>query len=439
MSLFSKPRIVFWPKNDSLEIYLDQNNNNSYIFKTNLWAKCTDSEIQSINTFLVQNKIDHCQVLIPDDVVFTKSFTYDTQIDTIDKNEVIGLAESFVHFKINPDYLEYKLIPADNKTIIQANIYDPSKFDFLKSNLALTSLKTYSTVPISSAIAKIMPEFYDKEYFLLFPLNQHESTLILSRLGIVYLTANFKTNSLDIQKIINYSKLYFTETVNKIFYPDTQDLTITTTSQLDKTPLSQTQIAGNFGLPSNFPIPVVGLLTDKVNKIDIIKPSMENKKNIFPLIAVFVVAMLIASVVIYYVLSKNNNSIENPSSGQITPTDIVTPTEIPKPSPTIAEISKAIKIQVLNATDINGQAAALKEELVKLGFTSVTVGNSTEKSTSNILRIKPSLTASVSAFFKSSLPDFSDFTTEELKTTSTYDSVFVIGTKLGGVTPTIEP
>jgi len=450
MSLFSKPRVVLWPKSDSVEIYLDQKNNNSLTLKINLWAKCTDSEISSINTFLNQNNIEHCQILIPDDVVFTKSFTYDSKIDTIDKNEVIGLAESFVHFKINPDYLEYKLLPSDNKTIIQANIYDPAKFDFLKTNLAQTSLKNYSVIPISSAITRIMPALYDKEFFLLFPLNELESTLILSKQGIVYLTANFKTNALDIQKIINYSKLYFTENVNKLFYSDTQQLNIVTTSELDKATYNQTQIASQFGLPSNFPIPVIGLLADKVTKVAIINTSMENKKNIFPLIAVFVVAMIIASVVIWYVLSRNDGSITNPSNGTAaTPTTQVIPTDVPSPTPSVAEISKTIKIQVLNATDINGQAATLKEKLTTLGFTSVTVGNSAETATANVVRIKPALTSSVSAYFQSSLsPLFADFTTEDLKANSTYDVVMVIGTKLGGSTsssptsspsPTIEP
>lgn len=445
MSLFSKPRVVLWPKADSLEIYLDQKNNNSLTLKINLWSECSDSEIQSLNTYLNQNKIDHCQILIPDDVVFTKSFTYDTKIDTIDKNEVVGLAESFVHFKINPDYLEYKLLPADNKTIIQANIYDPAKFNLLKSNLAQTSLKNYSTIPVSSAITRIMPAFYDKEFFLLYPLNDLESTLILSKQGLVYLSSNFKTNALDIQKIINYSKLYFAENVNKLFYSDTQDLKIVTTSELDKTAYNQTQIASQFHLPSNFPVPVVGLLADKITKLAIINPSitnpnnsstppMENKKNIFPLIAVFVVAMGIASVVIWYVLSHNDNSITNPSNGTAaSPTAEVIPTAVPSPTPSVAEISKALKIQVLNATDINGQAATLKEKLTTLGFTSVTVGNSTEKATQNVIRVKPTLTSTVSAYFQTNLdPLFTNFTTEDLEANSTYDVVMVIGTKLGG-------
>ncbi|MCX6726275.1 MAG: LytR C-terminal domain-containing protein [Candidatus Shapirobacteria bacterium] len=438
MSLFSRPRVVLWPKSDSLEIYLDQSNNNSLTLKINLWGKCTDSEIQSLNTYLNQNKIEHCQILIPDDVVFTKSFTYDSKIDTIDKNEVIGLAESFVHFKINPDYLEYKLLPADDKTIIQANIYDPAKFNLLKANLALTSLKNYSVIPVSSAITRIMPSLYDKEFFLLYPLNELESTLILSKQGIVYLTANFKTNALDIQKIINYSKLYFTENVNKLFYADTQELSIVTTSELDKTAYNQTQIAGLFHLPSNFPVPVIGLLADKISKVAIINTSMENKKNIFPLIAVFVVAMAIASVVIWYVLSHNDNSITNPSTGTAaTPTTEVVPTAELSPTPSATDISKTLKIQVLNATDINGQAATLKEKLITLGFTSVTVGNSTTNATANVVQVKPTLTATVSAYFQSNLSSlFTDFTTADLKANSTYDVVFVIGTKLGNLSST---
>jgi hypothetical protein len=179
----------------------------------------------------------------------------------------------------------------------------------------------------------------------------------------------------------------------------------------------------------------------KINKADIINPPMENKKNIWPLIAVFVVGLAITSVVIWYVLSKDNQgTVQNPAgNNQPSPTIAeVVPTEVPTATPTVAEISKSLKIQVLNGTDINGQAASLKAKIVALGFTSVTVGNSAEKSTANVLRLK---SATNSAYFTQNLAGYFDFTVETLAANSTYDAVFLIGTKLGEATatPTIEP
>ena len=164
---------------------------------------------------------------------------------------------------------------------------------------------------------------------------------------------------------------------------------------------------------------------------------MENKKNILPLIAVFVVTAAIASIIIWFVLNRNNTKV----AGDITPVDnavptvdqtAATPTEIPSPTamPSVADISKKIKIQVLNSTDINGQAATLKAKLVGMGFTSVTVGNSKDKKTANELQTKASM-ASASAYFENKLAGYFDATvTNDLPASSNYDVVFNIGTDL---------
>jgi hypothetical protein len=98
------------------------------------------------------------------------------------------------------------------------------------------------------------------------------------------------------------------------------------------------------------------------------------------------------------------------------------------PTPTLAEISKTLKIQVLNATDINGQAATIKNELTKLGFTSVSTGNSKETATSNEIQLKKTVAPD---YFLQKITEFSTATTSELASTSTYDVVFIIGVDLG--------
>ena len=109
---------------------------------------------------------------------------------------------------------------------------------------------------MKAAIAKVVSTFFDQEYFFLYPLNQTESTLLLARKDSVFLTANVKNNALDIQKIINYSNLYFSAPITKIYVPANKELEINTTTELNKTPYSETQIASELHQPSNLPLPV---------------------------------------------------------------------------------------------------------------------------------------------------------------------------------------
>ena len=85
MSLFSKPKLIFWPKAKTVELYVDRKENNTLSFDINLWQKCTEKDLESLALYLKQNKFDSISFLIPDDVIFTKSFTYDTKIESIDK------------------------------------------------------------------------------------------------------------------------------------------------------------------------------------------------------------------------------------------------------------------------------------------------------------------------------------------------------------------
>ena len=433
----SKPKFVIWPKTKSTEIYSNQKEKNVFSFDVNLWENCLDKDLTPVLLYLKQNKITSCSILLPDDVIYTKSFIYDSKITTIDKKEVIGLAESFVHFKIHPEAIEYNLVQGQDKTIIQSTILDKKKMDILKSNLEKLNLKVLGFKSVSAAISSIISTFYNKEYFLIYLLNENEYTLLLSKGDSVYLTSNLKGPSLDIQKIVNYSNLYFSTPINKLFIPNNRELEIISTSQLDKTPFDEIQIAQNFRHAPNLPLPVLSILNVSVpSSSDIIKPSaninskktMEPKKNILPLIAVFIFTAALASIVIWFVVNRNKTESTETPANQV---ENITPTEIPAtPTPTIAEIDKSLKLQVLNATEINGQAATLKTKLAALGFTNITVGNSKEAATVNSIKLKPSL-ASASAYFGAKLPDFPATPTTDLKETSTYDIVFIIGTNLG--------
>jgi hypothetical protein len=448
MSFFSKPKLILWPKAKTVELYIDRKENNTLSFDLNLWQKCSDKDLESLSLYFKQNKFDSVSVLIPDDVVLTKSFTYDTKIETIDKKEVISLATSLVTFKIDPEALDYKITQVNDKTIIQSFIYDKPKLDQLKANLEIIGVKINKLTSVSTAISNTISSIYKQEFFLIYPLNDQEYTLLLSKNNSVYLTVNLKGPSLDIQKIVNYSNFYFSSLTKKIYLPESRDLEIITTTEMDKTVYSESQIAQSILKASNLPLPVLGEITTSVaHNTDIIgsttnisspKKNMENKeKNILPIVAVFIFTAALASIIIWVVLNRNTSEIESPTDSKVTETNVM-PTEIPLPSPTIVEIDKKIKIQVLNGTDINGQAATLKAMITKLGFENVSVGNAKTTVTENSVQVK---TASVSAYFGSKLTtDFPATYTTDLAKTATYDAVFTIGTDLsGGATVTKVP
>ena len=256
---------------------------------------------------------------------------------------------------------------------------------------------------------------------------------MLSKNNIIYLTNNFKGPTLDIQKTINYSNLYFSTPANKVYFPENKELEIVTTAEIEKTSYNESQIAQNLNKSANLPLPVLGEFSVIIsNPKDINSPGvkkMNNKKNILPIIAVLIFTAALVSFIVYFV-SNNNSEKTDKTTQDITPTTTITDTVEVTPTPTIAvEVNKEIKIQVLNATDINGQAATLKSKLVSLGFENVTVGNASGNATENSVQVK---TKNVAVYFKGELITFFPATyTEDLKTTSTYDAVFTIGTDLG--------
>lgn len=438
MSIFSKPKVVLWPKNKSLEIYLDRKENNFFSLDLNLWEEKTEKDLESFLFFIKQNKIATCSVLIPDDIAITKSFVYDTKIDSIDKKEVIGLSLGCASFEINSDSIEYSLIQQENKTIINAIIFDKSKIDKLKNNLEKVGLEVTFLKPVSDAITNIISNIYLGEYFFIYPLNNHEYTLFLAKNNQVYLSTNFKGPSFDIQKTLNYAQLYFSTSVKKLYLPENKDIEISSTTEIEKTTYNENQIAQNLNKPANLPIPVIGSLSDIIKSPKDISltynQKMNNKKNILPIIAVAVLSFLIISFIVIAISRKNKEEIiDTDVQTNNIPTSMPVITEIP--TPTIAPIDKEMKIQVLNATEINGQAATLKAKLVGLGFENVSTGNATKNATANSVQVK---SMDTSAYFESVLiDDFPATYTTDLKETSTYDAVFTIGSDLSTGADTI--
>ena len=470
MSLFKKPLVLLWPKSTSLEIYLDKKDENYFSFDLNLWKALPDSELLPLFNFLKSNKISSLHLLLPDDVYPSKSFLYDSKIESIDQSELISLAESFISFKIEANSIQYQLLPTKDKTLILSQILDQQKFQVLLQNLTKLGLSVESYQSVSSSIAKVFAQFNQDEYFLAYPVSQTEYSLFLAKGDTVYLSTLLKNNSPDLQKTLNYSKLYFQKEVNKIYLPSSPQLELNLKSTMDKTEYDSKQIALKSGKASNIPLAALSFFTStqslpkqalpelKVPSPQLTPPpvsitetktpeespqpviinkspdtnlskNMESKKNILPLIAVFIFTAALASVVIWYVLNRNSETAlpVSPTTEEITPV-----AEVPTltPTPALVALEKDLKLQVLNATDINGQAATLKQSLTKLGYTSVAVGNATTNETTNQIQMKAEY-ASSSAYLKDQLSGTFDATiTTDLDEDSSYDLIFIIGTDL---------
>lgn len=411
-------KIVFWPKADSLNIYFAKSEDNLISFEMNLWVEQTAEEISRLSVFLKSKKISAASVLIDDSVVFTRSFVYDEKVTTVALDEVVTLAKGTAPFEIIPSQVTYELLPQGEKTLIQARIFDQAKLAPLLKNLAALNLKL-SYFALSEGLVKLFDHFYDKPYFVFYSLDS-DYLVTLGYQSKVYLTSLVKKSLLDVKKIINYSSAYFGNQSTKVFLPAALE-SVFDIPDIEKTVYTDSQVVIDLKLPSNLPLPVAG----------IIELPMENKKNILPIIAVALFTAIIAAVIVWFALNQNSKPTEvtDPKVAMISPipTEVVLAT--PTPEVTITEPSKLLKIQVLNATDISGQAAVIKEKLTKLGFTSVNVGNATEAATSNGIQIKSSLSSS-SAYFTTNVTDFSTASITDLKANSTYDVVFIIGTDL---------
>lgn len=448
MPLFKKPQIVFWPRSKTVDIYSTRKDKNIVSFDLNLYRKQNPEDLQSLAFYLKKNNIKTTSVLLSDKVVLTRSFVYDTKINQIDTKEIVSLAQPLVSFPIKSQNVSHQLIQTKDKTIIQTLIYHQEKINHLKDNLSLLGLTINRLASVSQSLVNLAANLCAQDYFLIYPLGDKGFLLILAKADTVYLTSSFNSPPADLQKTINYSKLYFSQVTSTVILPQASNLGLKFREPLKKIYLNPSQIARQLKLPANLPLPVVSLLSSpKSLSADIIKPmeannqpnitppadknsSQSRSKNILPLIAVFIVTAALASIGIWFFFNRNQQpSPVSPSSDQLTPSPIPSPTSTP--TPTLAPINKDLKIQVLNATDINGQAASFKSQLANLGFTDIAVGNSQEKPSQNQVRLKSSADPSVTAYFKAKLIEtFPASYSATLKDSSPYDVVFIIATDL---------
>jgi hypothetical protein len=130
-------RVVIWPKAKTLNFYFSRSDDNVNSFDINLWQPLPDADIARLSQFFKSNHLTSATVLIDDDIVFTRSFIYDQQVTTVDRQEVITLAKDLVNFEINPESVTFQLVPKEGKTLIKAQIF--RKFAKIKFKTRLSN------------------------------------------------------------------------------------------------------------------------------------------------------------------------------------------------------------------------------------------------------------------------------------------------------------
>ncbi len=496
--LFGKPKkLVIIPKSDTVDVYTDKDVNNFLSFPLNLYKETADIDLLPLNEHLKTEKPGQVIVLLTEDVMVTKSFVYDVKSTTIDKQEVLKLAQDTVNFEIDLDNIEFVLNQSGAKTIIQADLFHNPRFKLLEANLVkLTNLPDkVEYLSYARSIARVINNFYKQEYFSIYTYNKDEHVLFLAKGDNLFLTNKLKGTHPEIQKIINYSNLYFDKTINRLFHPKNTSLEYKSQAGLEKAEFEESSIASQLKFAPNLPVPAIGAFMASSTKPKTIAKSPEgpkpsaptptilvkpevvakvqapvaplslstlttpssadstfnptDQKNVgkrsrspLPIFLAILATAILVSVLVWYVYNRDSATPEDIAT--VTPTPQVSPTAEPTPKPTLAPVNKALKFQVLNGTDISGQAALIKEKLLKLGFKTVTTGNAPAKATSNSIKVKKKY-AELEEYFKQEMSFFDADFQATLSDTNTSDVVMTIGSDLSSSdttkpeTPTKKP
>lgn len=173
-------------------------------------------------------------------------------------------------------------------------------------------------------------------------------------------------------------------------------------------------------------IPAVDPLTDfkeKMNEEEFLPSDMPPKKNfMWPILFIFIITLLILSGVFVY---NNNTKGERVNVVTLSPTPTITP------EPTKAIDLSKYEIEILNGSEVNGEAGRQKESLEAEGFAISSIGNADNSDyTDTIIKAKKEVEKAFLDKLKNVLKN--TFTVGEIETLPD-DSlslvVVIIGTK----------
>lgn len=162
-------------------------------------------------------------------------------------------------------------------------------------------------------------------------------------------------------------------------------------------------------------------------------PSIGQPKRSSPAKTLLILGIILLVGVLGYIIFKNfSTTDENQNLVPVaTQEPILTPEATATPSPKPVDKSK-VKIEVQNGTGITGEAAYLQEELKKIGYTTITVGNaSNQNQTKTTVTYARSLTSSLSEEITTKLKELYKEVDVKTSSTATTDVTIVTGLKKG--------
>lgn len=163
-------------------------------------------------------------------------------------------------------------------------------------------------------------------------------------------------------------------------------------------------------------------------------PTVGQPKKSSPAKTLLIIGIIVLVGILGYIIFQNS-SAENENEDLIpaTSTEESFATSEPTATATAKPADKSkIKVEVQNGTGITGEAAFLQEELKKLGYTTVTVGNASDQNqTKTTVTYARSLATSLSDELTARLKELYKEVEVKTSSTATTDIVIVTGLRKG--------
>jgi hypothetical protein len=139
---------------------------------------------------------------------------------------------------------------------------------------------------------------------------------------------------------------------------------------------------------------------DKVNE-ELDMPDIPKRKNyMWPILLIFIIAIVLLVGIFVY-----RQGLLKKVTVNITPAATPTPTVTVEPTPAVVDLTK-YEVEILNGSEVTGEAAKQKDNLETAGFTVSSVGNADNSDyTDTIIKAKADVDSAFIAKLKSVLND----------------------------------
>lgn len=388
-----------------------------YVTKKRIWAG--DKEFvwdgvsfdEVVGKIKKDLKVDGMRVVFGNDVSYVTAVKVDQPFPT--RESVLKMIKPWMPFEVDNDCFDWKeVVLARDEVWIQIVALEKGLLLSLSSAVLKNNVKVRLVTSIGVLLAK---KTIGREAPAVLKWSGKENLLVLAVNGL----ADLVVSSMAEEDLMVYAKQKWQLAVNpeEIFLNE-KYLNLSNYTFSEKTKGEDKSIL-------NLPILKEIIMEDKQEEIINNEPGyigstqMEVKKSSSGWIYMIILLVMIAVSILVYklVFSNRNVAIE----AEVTPT----PTEIITPEPTKQDLS-LYKVQVLNGSEITGEAAKIKTSLVADGFVSVDTGNTTA-TTETTIKTKTEISQSVVDIVMGNLEDYKIGTSGALLDGDKYDIVVVIG------------